>query len=119
MGLPDEERFLSAQADRLAGASRKEKLPRCIVLLQPRRDAGLSVMLHFVGGEARRTLNPSRFSGVRKGCIRYWRILPGVSYKSAPKRFRETRSTWKASSHRVIASRSSIQHRIEFPSGSG
>jgi len=25
MGIPDEERFLSAQADRLAGASRKEK----------------------------------------------------------------------------------------------
>jgi|ERR1700682_1674712 hypothetical protein len=40
---------------------------------------GLSVVLHFVGGEARRIRCSSRFLwGV--GCI--WRILPGVSYKS-------------------------------------
>jgi hypothetical protein len=36
--------------------------------------------------------------------------LPGFSYKSAPRKFRETRSTWKESSHRVITSRSSIPH---------
>jgi hypothetical protein len=36
--------------------------------------------------------------------------LPGVSYKSAPRRFRETRSTSKECSHRVLVSRSSIRH---------
>jgi hypothetical protein len=34
--------------------------------------------------------------------------LPGVSYKSAPRRFRETRSTSKECSHRINVSRSSI-----------
>jgi hypothetical protein len=34
--------------------------------------------------------------------------LPGVSYKSAPRRFRETRSTSKECSHRINVPRSSI-----------
>src|SRR6266850_902176 len=84
MGLPDEERFLSAQADRLGGASRKEKLRLApfgmtvgvggyngvgamyrVPTTAPGR-AGLRAVLHFVGGEARRTLNPSRFSGLER-----------------------------------------------------
>src|SRR5580693_2240554 len=42
--------------------------------------------------EARRTVCPSRFSGVR-GVHLILANLPGVSYESAPRRFRETRST--------------------------
>jgi hypothetical protein len=77
------------------------------------RLAGLSVVSRFVGGKARRTQIGVALFRDGKECIRYWRILPGVSYKSAPRRFRETRSTCKDSLAKFLWS--AVQYSTEQP----
>jgi hypothetical protein len=83
--------------------------------------AGLSVVVRFVGGEARQIPYPSRFSGCGR-CIWCRRILPGVSYESRAQKIPEDKKhdyELQGFSYRVIALRCSIQHRnTRWPAGS-